>query len=130
MHTKTVLQVYLGTSSSVTIPSSVTSIGAYAFYENPNLTSVTIPSSVTSLGDASFSLCSNLTSVTFESGSQLTNIERFVFSSTGLNSITIPTSVANIGMYAFSQINTVYYAGNATDTYHNKWGAKNIVRNY
>ena len=51
--------------TSVTIPSSVTSIGDYAFYDCSGLTSVTIPSSVTSIGSYVFSDCSGLTSVTF-----------------------------------------------------------------
>ena len=50
--------------TSVTIPSSVTSIWSYAFSCCSGLTSVTIPSSVTSIGGGTFSNCSGLTSVT------------------------------------------------------------------
>ena len=46
--------------TSITIPSSVTSIGDGAFYDCRNLTSITIPSSVTSIGGSAFSSCSNL----------------------------------------------------------------------
>ena len=49
--------------TSVTIPSSVTSIGWSAFSGCSGLTSVTIPSSVTSIGDSAFEGCSGLTSV-------------------------------------------------------------------
>jgi hypothetical protein len=49
------------TLSSYTIPSSVTSIAAYAFYGNNNLTSMTIPTGVTSIGLSTFSACSKLT---------------------------------------------------------------------
>ena len=45
------------------IPSSVTSIGVWAFWRCSNLTSITIPSSVTSIGNEAF-VCGNLTSVT------------------------------------------------------------------
>ena len=63
--------------TSVTIPNSVTSIGASAFYECRSLTSVTIPNSVTSIGNSTFRNCSRLTSVT------------------------IPNSVTSIGYNAF-----------------------------
>ena len=44
----------------VSIPSSVTSIGNYAFYGCHSLTEITIPSSVTSIGEASFGNCLSL----------------------------------------------------------------------
>ena len=48
---------------STTIPTSVTSIGGYAFYFCTSLTSVTIPNSVTSIGYGAFHRCSSLTSI-------------------------------------------------------------------
>src|ERR1035441_3172194 len=53
---------YTGPGGAVVIPSStnglpVTSIGDYAFYICPNLTSITIPSSVTSIGLSAFAAC-------------------------------------------------------------------------
>jgi hypothetical protein len=50
--------------TGITIPSSVTSIGSYAF-EGCHVTSVTISSSVTSIGAGAFGYCRNLASVTF-----------------------------------------------------------------
>ena len=64
--------------TSLTLPSSVTSIGDWAFYGCSGLTSLTIPSSVTSIGSDAFSGCS------------------------GLTSLTIPSSVTSIGSDAFS----------------------------
>jgi len=52
-----------GKSGSVTIPSSVTSIGSGAFCALTSLTGVTIPSSVTSIGDYAFVDCENLARV-------------------------------------------------------------------
>ena len=64
--------------TSITIPSSVTNIGNYAFYGCCSLTSITIPSSVTSIGERAFFGCSLLTR------------------------IEIPNSVASIGEAAFA----------------------------
>ncbi len=43
----------------VTLPSTITTIGDYAFYES-SLTEINIPSSVTSVGEAAFSNCRSL----------------------------------------------------------------------
>jgi hypothetical protein len=50
--------------TSITIPSSVTSIGNYAFEDCTGLTSIEIPNSVTSIGNYAFEDCTGLTSVT------------------------------------------------------------------
>ena len=90
--------------TSVTIPSSVTSIGDYAFSGCTGLTSVTIPSSVTSIGENTFNGCSSLTSVTIPEG--VTSIGSSAFSyCDGLTSVTIPSSVTTIGSFAFSNCN-------------------------
>lgn len=64
--------------TSVMIPSSMTSIEAYAFWDCSSLTSINIPFGVTSIEEWAFRECSSLTS------------------------INIPSSVTNIGECAFS----------------------------
>lgn len=51
--------------SSVSIPSTVTSIGTYAFQGCTGISSITIPSAVSSIGSNAFRNCTGLTSVTF-----------------------------------------------------------------
>ena len=86
--------------TSLTIPSGVTSIGDYAFSGCSGLTSLTIPSGVTSIGDLTFNGCSGLTSLTIPSG--VTSIGDMAFEGCrGLTSMTIPSSVTSIGNYAF-----------------------------
>ena len=88
------------TSSSYTIPNTVTTIGDSAFISCAGLTSITISDSVTSIGQGAFIRCTGLTSITITNS--VTSIGNFVFfGCTGLSSITIPDSVTIIGDYAF-----------------------------
>ncbi|MCQ2587550.1 MAG: leucine-rich repeat protein [Treponema sp.] len=92
--------------TSVTIPSGVTSIGEDAFYNCTGLTSVTIPSGVTSIGDRTFKKCTELTSITIPSG--VTSIGDSAFHDCyRLTSITIPSSVTSIGSDAFQNCNSI-----------------------
>ena len=87
--------------TSITIPSSVTSLGDHCFSGCRGLTSITIPSSVTSLGESCFSYCRGLTSITIPSS--VTSLGGGCFyACRGLTSITIPSSVTSLGNYCFS----------------------------
>ena len=86
--------------TSVTIPSSVTSLGYGCFFNCYSLTSIIIPSSVTSLGISCFYGCSGLTSVTIPSS--VTSLGNNCFCEcSGLTSITIPSSVTYLGSKCF-----------------------------
>ena len=75
--------------------------GNYAFYRCTRLTSITISTSVTSIGDSAFNGCSRLTSITIPEN--VTSIGESAFSGcSSLTSITIPASVTSIGNRAFS----------------------------
>ena len=92
--------------TSITIPNSVTSIGEWAFYYCSGLTSITIPNSVTSIGDGAFAYCSSLTSVTIPNS--VTSIGEGAFSS--CESLTSVTSLAEtpptLGTNAFFKVST------------------------
>ena len=86
--------------TSITIPSSVTSLGSGCFYGCKSLTSITLPSSVTSLSSGCFYGCNKLTSITIPSS--VTSLGNYCFyGCSGLTSITIPSSVASLGNYCF-----------------------------
>ena len=91
---------YNSSLTSITIPNSVTSIGKYAFYGCSSLTSVTILDSVTTIGDSAFGFCSSLTSITIPDSVTTIGDSAFVYC-TSLTSVTIPDSVTSIGWYAF-----------------------------
>lgn len=84
--------------SSVTIPNSVTSIGAKAFISCYNLASIIIPNSVTSIGECAF-YSSGIKSVTISEN--LKEIEVGVFYKCEFTSVIIPNSVTSIGSHAF-----------------------------
>ena len=87
--------------TSLVIPSGVTSIGDKAFYGCSGLISLTIPSSVTRIGWSAFEGCSGLTSLTIPSSVTWISGEAFSGCS-GLTSLVIPSSVTSIGKSAFS----------------------------
>jgi len=88
------------TESSFEIPSSVTTIGGFAFGGCTSLASVAIPSSVTTIGEGAFSDCTSLASVAIGDG--VTTIGNNAFSyCTSLASVAIPSSVTSIGGFAF-----------------------------
>lgn len=87
--------------TSLTIGESVAGIGNYAFYGCTGLTSVEIPGSVTRIGDYGFYGCTGLTSVSIPN-SVLTIGNNAFDGCNGLTSVTIPNSVTSIGDYAFN----------------------------
>ena len=66
-------------------------------------TSVTVPASVTEIGAYAFANCASLASVTFAEGSALTSLGRDAFANcTALTALELPASLTEIGSNAFS----------------------------
>lgn len=91
-------------STSVTIPDSVTEIGAKAFFENKVVTSVTFGKLSAgqdfTVGEQAFYMCKTLTKITLPEG--LTSIPENIFNyCTSLEEIVIPSTVAKIENRAF-----------------------------
>ncbi|MDR0829911.1 MAG: leucine-rich repeat protein [Prevotellaceae bacterium] len=124
----TLIQCPAGKTGQITIPNSVTSIEACAFYNCSGLTSVTIPNYVTTIEIQAFQDCSGLTTVNFNAtncttmgsssypvfqgctalatlniGTNVTKIPDYAFyNCSGLTgTLTIPNAVTSIGNYAF-----------------------------
>ena len=117
-----------GALTTVTLPSTITSIGNNAFESCGALTAIVIPEAVTTIGDNAFLQCIDLASVTmpptityigesaFKSTPSLTSIElptsittisAQAFYSSGLTSITIPEGVTSIGESAFNSCSSL-----------------------
>lgn len=95
----------------------VVGINSWVFSFNSSLTSVTIPSSVTLIDEYAFYNCNNLKTVKFQNGSKLQSIGARAFSKcSNLTTINIPNSVTDIGNYAFylcNNLQTVAFAENS-----------------
>ena len=86
--------------TSLTLPSSLQSIGDSAFYGCYSLTSLTLPSSLQSIGDYAFCDCNSLTSLTLPSSLQSIGDSAFC-GCKSLTSLTLPSSLQSIGDSAF-----------------------------
>ena len=93
-------------TKSYVIPSSVTSIGDYAFSSCDSLSEIGIPSSVTNIGDSAFSICDSLSEIVIPSS--VTSIGDWAFvGCSSLSEIVIPFSVTSIGEGAFSHCDSL-----------------------
>ena len=89
------------TFNDITIPSSITTIDAFAFYYCTNLTDVVIPDSVTTINDHAFHNCYKLQTIDF-SDSLVTLGNCALSSCTSLTSVELPPTLKSIGNTAFS----------------------------
>ncbi|MBQ8522590.1 MAG: leucine-rich repeat protein [Clostridia bacterium] len=82
---------------------NLTTIGEHAFSSCTSLTSITLPSSLTTIGASAFGGCTALESVNLGDCVNLTTIGNSAFAKcSALTSVVIPSNVTKIGQYAFS----------------------------
>jgi hypothetical protein len=94
---------------SITIPDTVTEIGAYAFYNCLGLTQMELPGSIRRIEEYTFTYCQNLTSVTLPDGLETIGREAFC-DDFRMTSMKVPDSVKEIGANA---IGFYYYDGDS-----------------
>ena len=82
------------------IPSSITKIEDYTFYNCPSITSVALPNTITSIGESAFENCTSIAAITIPN--KVTRIGARAFSKCPMTDIIIPNNVTNIGGSAFS----------------------------
>ena len=105
---------YGGALKTITLPSSLTTIGGGAFRSN-QLTSLVIPNSVTSMGNYAFT-SNKLTSLTLSNS--LKTIASSAFQYNRLTSVTIPNSVTylDFGAFASNSLTSVTIPNSVTAT--------------
>ena len=127
-----VLVAYFGSKTNVVVPSYVTQINQFAFYNCQGIKSITIPNSVTSIGNSAFYGCSDLVSITIPNS--VTSIGNSAFyGCSDLVSITIPNSVTSIGLFAFkdcTSLSSVVLGDQITSIYSDAFeGCENLQYN-
>ena len=107
-----------GNTITVTLPSTLITIGNYAFMGAHGLHAIVIPDNVNYIGEAAFSDCLYLDTVTINAaGSVLQSIGNDAFVNTAITSISLPDSLTTIGNNAFNgcqQLGTVSIGVNAS----------------
>ncbi len=89
--------------NSIEIPSSMTSIGSYAFYKS-GIKSFKLPEQIKSLGAGIFKDCEQLAEFDFSEASSISEIPDYMFSGCSkLTSFTVPSFIESIESYAFSE---------------------------
>ena len=107
-------------TSSIVMPSTVTSLGHYAFQNCIGLMSLTLSSNITEIGVGAFEKCSGLKEVNFcindDLETYLTKGHPYIGVNCGINyylndkkvtSIVIPSNVTSLGDYAFERCTTL-----------------------
>lgn len=108
--------------TSVSLPSSVDTIGFCAFLWHYDLTQVTMPEGVVEIGANAFTSCSGLSQIDIPSS--VAKIDDYAFSyCSGLSEITLPATFTNLGLEAFSgcELDTLRMLGSVPPTYNNQY---------
>lgn len=94
------------TATSFTIPSTVTSVGDYAFYNCSNLTEIILPSNLLTIEGHAFEGCNNLVSINLPN--TITDISHNAFQNcSGLTEVVLPSKLTIINTQLFSGCNNL-----------------------
>lgn len=112
-------KLIMASNSTTTIPSSVTSLGNYAF-SHCQIDVITIPSGITSLGNGTF-FASAISKITFEENSQVTKIPNNCFSNCkNLSEFIIPNHITELGanILGYTNCQKIICESTTPPTYH------------
>ena len=96
---------YTGGLTSVSLQSAV-SIGSNCFYDCKDLQSVTLPSTLETIGSYAFHRCTALTTADLSAATQITALPAQMFyQCSSLSNVTLPSTLKSIGYKCFQQCN-------------------------
>ncbi len=84
---------------TVSLPSTLTSMGTGAFRECKSLTGMVLPDVLKDIKEYTFSECTNLKTLSL--GNQIETIEKYAFNGIAIENLSIPQTMKSIGQYAF-----------------------------
>lgn len=120
--------LYAPAVESLTVPSTVTTIGYYAFYYNYNLKSLTIPESVTEIKEGAFGNCIALSNITIQEN-QLAAVGDFAFADCyALKKLVLPASVKSFGDNVFYDITDSITVWGSKDSAAQAYAQENNVK--
>lgn len=124
---KTVLKAYPhgNTSTTYTIPSTVTEVEYDAFWTNRYLTKITLPDNVTTIGGYAFASCSSLEEINIPA--KVTKIDNYAFSSNAAmksvtSAITSPTALSETVFNSIPSTATLYVPAGTKSKYQSLAG--------
>lgn len=101
--------------TSVTLPTSIKTIGDYSFNQCRALTSVVLPDSLTSIGIGAFSYCTSLTSIVLPNSITVIEMQTF-FGCHALISVVLPDSLTELwddAFYSCYDLASITFLGSA-----------------
>ena len=124
---KTILKAYPqgNTSTTYTIPSTVTEIEYDAFWTNKYLKKITLPDNVTTIGGYAFASCSSLEEINIPA--KVTKIDNYAFSSNAAmksvtSAITSPTALSETVFNSIPSTATLYVPAGTKSKYQSLAG--------
>ena len=121
-----------GTAVNPTLPSDLTKIRDYMFYNCTSLALTSLPDGVTSIGSSAFSKCANLALTSLPSGLKNIGYRAFSYCS-GLSTLTFkgtPSSISSSAFYSCAYLTTINVPWAEGAVANAPWGATNATINY
>ena len=89
-------------STTCSLPNTITKLGTYAFYRCSNLVSITLPNSITEIGQSCFLCCTNLETINIP-GTVTNELYEIFRGCSKLKNVTLNNGITSLGVECFSE---------------------------